>query len=47
MEATKTSSKRIVAILLLVLGLILRHVERMRQIDNSLYVLAEIKEDTP
>ena len=28
-------------------GLVLRHVERMRQIDNSLYVLAEIKEDTP
>ncbi len=26
-------------------GLVLRHVERMRQIDNSLYALAEIKEE--
>ena len=26
-------------------GLVLRHVERMRQIDPSLYALAEIKEE--
>ena len=45
MEAKQTSSKRIVAILLLVLGLILHHVERMRQIGDSLYALAEIKEE--